>query len=150
MQNQKNEMVVQFNGVEENIPFARAVVGAFFSQMDPTIEELADVKTAVSEAVTNAVVHAYSEHNGAVEVLCRIQPEMFEITVTDWGCGIEDIDRAMQPFFTTGRADERSGMGFSVMQAFMDDLAVESCLERGTVVRMMKKIKSKGTGDSVE
>lgn len=140
----KNQMRLEFLSVPENESFARVAVSAFAVQLDPTLDILADIKTAVSEAVTNAIVHGYGEKQGMVTILARMGEEgLLEIAVSDQGKGIEDIERAMQPFFTTQPEKERSGMGFSVMQTFMDRVTVESAPGAGTTVRMEKRLKEK-------
>ena len=135
-----NYMKLKFPGKSRNEAFARAVAGAFAAQLDPTCEELADIKTAVSDAVTNAIVHGYAKQRGEVEMTCRIQGDMFLVTVTDQGCGIEDIDLAMQPLYSGAPGEERSGMGFTVMESFMDTLKVDSAPGAGTSVTMTKRI----------
>lgn len=135
-----NYMKLKFPGKSRNEAFARAVAGAFAAQLDPTCEELADIKTAVSEAVTNAIVHGYAKQRGDVEMTCCIQGDMFLVTVTDQGCGIEDIDLAMQPLYSGAPSEERSGMGFTVMESFMDTLKVDSAPGAGTSVTMTKRI----------
>ena len=127
----------------QNEAFARIVVASFASQLDPTIEELADVKTAVSEAVTNAIIHGYEEHNGTVVIECSIKDNEIEIIVEDHGKGIEDIDQARLPLYTSKPELERSGMGFTVMETFMDTVEVTSEQDVGTRVRMVKKFESR-------
>lgn len=140
----KNQMRLEFLSVPENEGFARVAVSAFAVQLDPTLDILADIKTAVSEAVTNAIVHGYGEGQGTVCISARVEESgLMEITVSDQGKGIADIEQAMQPFFTTQPDKERSGMGFSVMQTFMDKISVESTLGKGTTVRMEKRLKAK-------
>ena len=136
----QNEMHVSFSGISQNEAFARMAVAAFATQLNPTIEELTDIRTAVSEAVTNAIVHGYESRVGNVYMDCYIRDRMFEVTVRDEGKGIEDIPLAMQPFYTSMPNLERSGMGFSVMQAFMDSLHVSSVPGKGTTVSMKKLI----------
>ena len=124
---------------------ARAVVSSFLIQADPTVEELSDIRTAVSEAVTNAVVHAYRGSKGVIELTVRLLPDrVIYIRVKDKGCGITDIKQAMEPLFTTAPEEERSGLGFSVMESFMDKLTVRSAAGKGTSVTMRKKLKSHG------
>lgn len=130
-----------------NEAFARSVVAAFALQLDPTLEQLNDIKTAVSEAVTNAVVHAYDDM-GEMELCCRISDGELEVTVKDSGKGIEDIPSALEPFFTTKPEDERSGMGFTIMQTFMDSLSVTSAPSNGTVVTMKKVIRNVESGSN--
>ena len=136
-----NEMRLDFPARSENEAFARLVVSGFLLPLDPTLEELADVKTAVSEAVTNAIIHGYAERTGSVRLEARYSAEgMVQIEVMDSGRGIEDVERARQPFFTTSTDEERSGMGFTVMESFMDHVAVHSLPGRGTTVRLSKRI----------
>ena len=135
-----NEFNLEFPSRSSNEGFARAAVACFAAQMDPTLNELEDIKTAVSEAVTNAIVHAYPETIGKVLVKGRICPgNVLELTVKDCGRGIADVDKARQPMFTTG-GEERSGMGFTIMESFMDKLTVRSVSGRGTTVVMRKKL----------
>ena len=134
-----NEVALVFPSRSSNEGFARSAVACFAAQMDPTLNELEDIKTAVSEAVTNAIVHAYPEALGTVQVKVRVCGEnVLEITVRDHGRGIPDIEQARQPMFTTGGA-ERSGMGFTIMESFMDAVTVRSVPGRGTTVVMKKK-----------
>jgi stage II sporulation protein AB (anti-sigma F factor) len=143
----ENEAVVRFPSLSRNEAFARSVTAAFAAQMDPTIDELNDVKTAVSEAVTNAIVHAYPDRVGPVTLrLRRLEENILEITVKDLGCGIEDVAKARQPMFTTGGAD-RSGMGMTIMESFMNALSIRSRPGRGTTVRMKKKLVGRGDPD---
>lgn len=141
----ENHMELSFDSVSQNESFARAVAAAFATQLNPTIEELSDIRTAVSEAVTNAIVHGYG-NNGAKTVYmgCVIRGNVFEVTVRDEGMGMENVSLAMQPFYTTMPGTERSGIGFSVMEAFMDGLKVESVPGSGTTVTMTKVIGSVG------
>ena len=135
-----NEVTLTFPSRSSNEGFARAAVAGFAAQMDPTLNELEDIKTAVSEAVTNAIVHAYPESIGEVIVKVRICPDqMLEVTVKDHGRGIPDVEKARQPMYTTG-GEERSGMGFTIMESFMDRLAIRSTPGRGTTVVMRKKL----------
>ena len=143
----ENEAVVRFPSLSRNEALARSVTAAFAAQMDPTIDELNDVKTAVSEAVTNAIVHAYPDRVGPVTLrLRRLEENVLEITVKDLGCGIEDVAKARQPMFTTGGAD-RSGMGMTIMESFMNALSIRSRPGRGTTVRMKKKLVGRGDPD---
>lgn len=136
-----NEMKIIFLSVPENESFARVAVSAFAVQLNPTLDVLADIKTAVSEAVTNAIVHGYRESMGDVILEAVLyQNGILQITVQDKGCGIENIEQAMQPFFTSQPEKERSGMGFSVMQTFMDKVDVKSTPNEGTTVIMEKKL----------
>lgn len=144
--NQQNEMQTSFLAIAENESFARVVVAAFTVQLQPTVSEIADIKTAVSEAVTNAIVHGYENSKGHVILKAEIRDKnLLTIEVQDHGKGIPDVPQAMEPFFTTHPEQERSGMGFAVMQTFMDDLQVESVPGEGTTVRMSKRIRSGGS-----
>lgn len=136
-----NHMRLEFDARPENESFARVTVSAFTVPLNPTMDVLSDLRTAVSEAVTNAIVHAYNEKGGVIVLDAALRQDgILMLSVRDFGCGIADIDRAMQPFFTTQPEKERSGMGFSVMQSFMDDVQVESTPGEGTCVRMEKRI----------
>ena len=169
----KNEMEILFDAVSRNESFARVAVAAFVTHLNPTLEELADVKTAVSEAVTNAIIHGYENvegyvqagmedegartgcgtfqvHPGKVRLHCLLEGDVLHIEVEDKGKGIADIERAMEPLFTTRPELDRSGMGFAFMEAFMDDLEVESAVGKGTTVHMMKKIGSSAWIDCEE
>lgn len=139
----RNEMKIIFDARSVNESFARMAVTAFVAELNPTLDEIADIKTAVSEAVTNAIIHGYQSPEQKVEVLCKICGQEVEITVSDKGIGICDVKKAMEPFYTTKPELERSGMGFSFMEAFMDRLEVESAPGQGTSVHMTKKIGSK-------
>ena len=144
---QENEALVQFPSLSANEAMARQIAAAFAAQMDPTLDELGDVKTAVSEAVTNAIVHAYPDRIGPVSLRLRRLPEnVLEITVRDRGCGIPDVAKARQPMFTTGGA-ERSVMGFTIMESFMNSFALRSVPGKGTTVRMRKKLTGRGSGE---
>lgn len=137
----KNEMKMEFDAVSANEAFARVSVAAFITSLDPTLEEISDVKTAVSEAVTNAIIHGYDGiEDGKVIIHCQIEKDVLHIDVIDKGKGIEDIERAMEPLYTTKPELNRSGMGFPFMEAFMDDLEVSSTTGEGTLVQMKKKI----------
>lgn len=140
--NNKNYMKLEFLSKSSNEAFARVVVAAFASQLDPTIEEISDIKTAVSEAVTNAIIHGYEDSEGIVKIKSKINNDEIEIIVEDNGKGIEDIKIAMEPFYTSRPELERSGMGFTVMETFMDSLEVTSQVGKGTVVKMKKKFRS--------
>ena len=136
-----NEMDLKFLSRSSNESFARAAVAAFVAQIDPTIDELADIKTAVSEAVTNCIVHAYREDLGMIYINVKLfENGTIAIRVRDKGCGIENVKKAMEPMFTTDPEGERSGMGFSFMEAFMDQVEVVSAPGKGTSVTMKKKI----------
>ena len=135
-----NYIALEFLSRSANEAFARGAVACFAAQLDPTLEELGDIKTAVSEAVTNAIVHAYPDTLGKVVVKLRILPgQVLEIAVRDWGVGIEDVEQARTPLFTTG-SDERSGMGFTIMESFMDTVKVRSKPGKGTTVVMRRSI----------
>lgn len=143
----KNEMKLEFDAVSENEAFARVVVAAFVAPLNPTIEELADIKTAVSEAVTNAIIHGYEEEfllagekEKKVVMHCLITEDVLHVEIVDEGKGIENVEQAMEPLFTTKPDMERSGMGFAFMEAFMDDLEVISEPGLGTTVLMKKKL----------
>lgn len=135
-----NYIKIEFPNKTCNEAFARATAGAFASQLDITVEDLADIKTAVSEAVTNAIVHGYSGVSGIIEMKCKITGDIFEVSISDKGCGIRDIHLAMQPLYSGSDDEERSGMGFTVMQSFMDTLNVDSEVGVGTCVTMSKKV----------
>ena len=136
----ENYMNLEFLSRSSNEGFARVAVAGFTAQLDPTLDEIGDIKTAVSEAVTNAIVHAYPNELGKISIKTRIyEGKVLEIVVRDWGRGIENINQARQPLFTTG-GEERSGMGFTIMESFMDKLTVRSVPGRGTTVTMRKKI----------
>ena len=137
-----NETKLTFLSCSANEGFARTAVSAFALQLDPTLDEMSDIKTAVSEAVTNCIVHAYPERLGSVAITAKIfDDHSIYISIKDKGVGIEDVEKAMEPQFTTSPGDERSGIGFSVMAAFMDSLRVKSVPGRGTTVTMTKRIR---------
>lgn len=136
----ENHMKLEFDSISENEGFARVAVAAFMTQLDPTLEEVSDVKTAVSEAVTNAIIHGYEQKKGTVYLECAIKEDELEIWVQDLGKGIQNIRQAMEPLYTTKPELERSGMGFAFMEAFMDELEVESRPGDGTTIHMRKKI----------
>jgi stage II sporulation protein AB (anti-sigma F factor) len=138
----ENEMKLEFDNKSVNESFARVVVAAFVARLDPTIEELSDIKTAVSEAVTNSIIHGYEEYDGKVYIYAKLLDETVYIEIQDHGKGISDIDEARQPLFTSKPELERSGMGFTVMEAFMDDVEVKSKEGYGTKIIMRKTIKS--------
>lgn len=137
-----NEMVLEIESKSQNEGFARIVVTAFVATLDPTLEELADIKTAVSEAVTNCIIHGYDNEVGKIILKCKIEGNKVYIEISDKGKGITDIKKAMEPLYTSRPELERSGMGFAFMEAFMDDLEVVSTLEQGTTIKMEKMIKS--------
>jgi stage II sporulation protein AB (anti-sigma F factor) len=153
----KNEMEMEFDAISNNESFARVAVAAFVSHLDPTLEEVSDIKTAVSEAVTNAIIHGYDNihgygrhgdvkpaylkiNPGKIRIHCLLELNILHIEIEDKGKGIENVDKAMEPLFTTRPELERSGMGFAFMEAFMDDLEVASEVGAGTIVRMKKKM----------
>lgn len=135
-----NEMELLFDSKSVNEGFARVAVAAFMTQLNPTLEEVADVKTAVSEAVTNAIIHGYEKEIDKIRIRCRLEEQILYIEIEDHGKGIENVEQAMQPLFTSKPEFERSGMGFSFMEAFMDEISVESELGQGTLVKMQKEI----------
>lgn len=138
-----NEMKVSFPSASANESFARAAVAAFAAQLDPTVDELSDVRTAVSEAVTNCIVHAYRDTIGEITLTVRIyEGRRLVIQVRDKGCGIEDVEKAMEPLFTTG-GEERAGLGFAVMESFMNRLRVTSHPGKGTCVTMEKRLSGR-------
>ena len=139
----KNEMTLAFDSISENEEFARVTVAAFASQLNPTLEEVADIRTAVSEAVTNAIIHGYPEGVHTVVLRVRMEDQQLEVWVIDEGVGIADISKAMEPLYTSRPDLERSGMGFMFMEAFMDEVKVESSPGMGTTVYMKKKIMSR-------
>lgn len=132
---------MQMHSKAENEAFARAAVAAFITRLNPTMEEINDVKTAVSEAVTNSVVHGYDNDEGEIFISIDIEDHKVSVTVEDFGIGIENVEQAREPLFTTKPDEERSGMGFTFMEIFMDELSVESVPGKGTVVHMSKTIK---------
>ena len=137
----ENEMELQFISKSTNESFARITVAAFASQLDPTIEELADIKTAVSEAVTNCTIHGYDNKQGIIKINAKLQENEIIINISDNGKGIENIDVAKEPLYTTKPNLERSGMGFTIMESFMDSMKVESIVGLGTKVTLVKTIK---------
>ncbi|MBU9726028.1 anti-sigma F factor [Diplocloster modestus] len=137
---ESNEMKLEFDSRSSNEGFARVAVAAFLTQLNPTLEEVADVKTAVSEAVTNAIIHGYGNEIHKITINCTTCEDELCLEVIDQGRGIPDVEKAMEPLFTTAPEQERSGMGFSFMEAFMDELKVESEVGKGTKVSMKKKI----------
>ena len=143
MRKASNELLLEFPSHSSNEGFARTAVACFAAQMDPTLNELEDIKTSVSEAVTNAIVHAYPDSIGKVQIRVRIcEGQVLEIVVKDRGRGIPDVMKARQPMYTTG-GEERSGMGFTIMESFMDQLTVKSVSGRGTSVSMRKKLSAR-------
>ena len=143
MQRMENYVTLEFLSRSSNEGFARVAAAGFAAQLDPTLDELGDIKTAVSEAVTNAIVHGYHDQLGKIVMKLKLlENNTIEITVRDWGKGIEDIQQARQPLFTTG-GEERSGMGFTIMESFMDRLTVKSTSGRGTTVTMRRRISAR-------
>ena len=145
-----NEMKLEFISKSSNEAFARISVAAFASQLDPTIEELADIKTAVSEAVTNCIIHGYDRKQGIVKISAKLKGNEIIIEISDKGKGIENIEIAKEPLYTTKPNLERSGMGFTIMESFMDSMEVESVVGLGTKITMSKIIKPKQDDDSEE
>ena len=133
-------MRIEFESCSQNEAFARTVVAAYITRLNPTLEELSDVKTAVSEAVTNAVIHGYESGPGRIFMTCNIHNNEVEIEIEDFGVGIADINKAMEPLYTTAPFEERAGLGFAVMESFMDKLTVRSTVGKGTVITMRKKL----------
>ena len=143
MQRMENYVTLEFLSRSSNESFARVAAAGFAAQLDPTLDELGDIKTAVSEAVTNAIVHGYPDQLGKITVKLKLlENNTLEIVVRDWGRGIEDIQQARQPLFTTG-GEERSGMGFTIMESFMDRLSVKSVAGKGTTITMRKRISAR-------
>ncbi len=139
----ENYMILEFPSRSSNEAFARSAVACFAAQMDPTLEELGDIKTAVSEAVTNCIVHAYPDHIGQIMLRCRIlKDNVFDIVVKDKGIGISDIEQARRPMYTTG-GNDRSGMGFTIMESFMTSFEVTSVPGKGTTVHMRRRIQKR-------
>ena len=138
-----NEMKLEFDSRSANEAFARVTVASFMTQLNPTLEEVSDVKTAVSEAVTNAIIHGYENHVNKVQIYAGIEGRTLHLEISDRGVGLPDVKKAMEPLYTTRPELERSGMGFSCMEAFMDEVQVESEPGKGTIVRM-KKIIGRG------
>lgn len=136
----KQVMKLELDSISSNESFARVVVAAFLTRLNPTMEEVADIKTAVSEAVTNAIIHGYRQEVHKMVIEAMVEEDLFTVSVEDFGVGIEDIKKAMEPMYTTRGDLERSGMGFVFMEAFMDSIEVESKVGRGTKVTMTKKI----------
>lgn len=136
-----NEMKLEFFSKSNNEAFARIAVAAFAAQLDPTIEELADIKTAVSEAVTNSIIHGYENREGEIKIIAKIIANTIEIEISDSGRGIENVEMARKPLYTSKPNLERSGMGFTIMESFMDDVNIESVLGLGTKVTMKKVIE---------
>lgn len=140
-----NEMKLEFASKTNNEAFARITVAAFVSQLDPTIDELSDIKTAVSEAVTNSIIHGYEEEEGVVKVIAKLFGNTVEIEISDNGKGIGNVEEARKPLYTSKPNLERSGMGFTIMESFMDEIKIESALGLGTKVTMKKRIGEEQT-----
>lgn len=138
----ENEMKIEFDSKSVNESFARVVVAAFVAQLDPTLEELSDIKMAVSEAVTNAVIHGYELYEGKIFIYCKIVDTMVYLEIEDHGKGISDIEEARKPLYTSKPELDRSGMGFTVMEAFMDAVEIESKEGYGTTIIMRKELQS--------
>lgn len=138
----RNRMKLEFVSLSQNESFARVAVAAFVSQLNPDMEELTEIKTVVSEAVTNAIIHGYEGTEGVVTIACTLEDQKVEIVIEDQGHGIPDIEQARQPLYTSKPELERSGMGFTIMENFMDEVEIKSELGRGTRVRLVKSIKS--------
>ena len=139
----ENEMKLEFTSKSNNESFARITIAAFVAQLDPTIEEISDIKTAVSEAVTNSIIHGYEEKEGIVKIECKLFANSIEIEISDNGKGIENVEKARQALYTSKPELERSGMGFTIMESFMDEVKIESVLGLGTKVTMKKMIKTR-------
>lgn len=146
----ENEMKLEFISKSSNEAFARIAIAAFASQLDPTVEELADIKTAVSEAVTNCIIHGYDKRQGIVKIYAKLKDNKIIIEISDTGKGIENIDMAKEPLYTTKPNLERSGMGFTIMESFMDEMKVESIVGLGTKITMEKEIKVIEPDENIE
>ncbi len=138
-----NSIKIEFLSKSCNEGFARVAVAALATQLDPTLEQISEIKTAVSEAVTNCIVHGYKDKIGKIYINARLNKNKLTVTIRDKGCGIENIEMAREPLFTTGNENERSGMGFTIMESFMDKVTVRSQIDKGTRVTMSKIIKTK-------
>ena len=141
MEHLNDQMIVEFDSISKNESFARVVVAAFVSRLNPTLEEIADIKTAVSEAVTNSIIHGYENGDGRIRIETHIVEDTVTVMVKDFGTGIADVEKAMEPMYTSKPELERSGMGFAFMEAFMDELFVDSTVGQGTTVTMRKVIR---------
>lgn len=144
----ENKMNLEFLSKSSNEAFARITVASFASQLDPTIEQISDIKTAVSEAVTNCIIHGYENETGIIKIECILYKNSIEITIIDNGKGIKDVEKAKEPLYTTKPEMERSGMGFAIMESFMDELKVESVEQVGTKVFMKKIIGEKSVEEN--
>ena len=138
----ENQIVSKFYAISENESLARTIIAAFVAQKNPTLSQLADIKTSVSEAVTNAIIHGYEGKKGEITLVCAYMGEEIYIEISDEGVGIENVEEARKPLYTSKPELERSGMGFTVMEAFMDEVTITSSLEKGTTVSMRKKLSS--------
>ncbi len=136
-------MKLEIPSRSENEAFARVVVAAFASRLDPTLEEISDLKTAVSEAVTNAIIHAYEDRVGIIVITAFLEGKKLTVEITDFGVGIENLEQARQPFYTSKPELERSGMGFTIMENFMDEMNVQTEMGRGTTVTLVKHVRSR-------
>lgn len=145
-----NEMELSFISKSNNEAFARITVAAFAAQLDPTIEELADIKTAISEAVTNCIIHGYEDTEGTVKIKAKLLDNTLEVEISDNGKGIEDIELARKPLYTTKGNLERSGMGFTIMESFMDEVEIQSVVGIGTKIVMKKAIKKEQKQEEIE
>ena len=145
-----NEMELSFISKSNNEAFARITVAAFAAQLDPTIEELADIKTAISEAVTNCIIHGYEDTEGTVKIKAKLRDNVLEVEISDSGKGIEDIELARKPLYTTKGNLERSGMGFTIMESFMDEVEIQSVVGIGTKIVMKKAIKKEQKQEEIE
>lgn len=145
-----NEMELSFISKSNNEAFARITVAAFAAQLDPTIEELADIKTAISEAVTNCIIHGYEDTEGTVKIKAKLLDNTLEVEISDSGKGIEDIELARKPLYTTKGNLERSGMGFTIMESFMDEVEIQSVVGIGTKIVMKKAIKKEQKQEEIE
>ena len=145
-----NEMELSFISKSNNEAFARITVAAFASQLDPTIEELADIKTAISEAVTNCIIHGYEDTEGTVKIKAKLLDNTLEVEISDSGKGIEDVELARKPLYTTKGNLERSGMGFTIMESFMDEVEIQSVVGIGTKIVMKKTIKKEQKQEEIE
>ncbi len=138
-----NSIKIEFLSKSANEGFARVAIAAFASQLDPTLEQINEIKTAVSEAVTNCIVHAYKDKIGKIYISAKLYQNKIVITIRDKGCGIENVEQAREPLFTTGNENERSGMGFTIMESFMDKISVISKTDKGTKVTLTKILSEK-------
>ena len=138
-----NSIKIEFISKSANEGFARVAIAAFASQLDPTLEQINEIKTAVSEAVTNCIVHGYKDKIGKIYINAKLYQNKLVITIRDKGCGIENVEKAREPLFTTGNENERSGMGFTIMESFMDKISVASKLDKGTKVTLTKLLNQK-------